>query len=343
MLTLKVPPKKAEAARKLLRDKGLSLYGYSHFSRDGFFYLPLREKPSREDIASLDGEVLESEFEKLKPRNLEEALREAGWSEADASIAPRAFDLVGDIAILEVNKGLSGREREIAAALMSVNSHIKVVAKKAGPVSGELRLRELKVIGGESRTVTTHHEAGCAFKVDVAKAWFSPRFVFERQRIASLVKPGEKILALFAGVGPYPVVIAKKQPASEIVAVELNHEACEHMRENLRLNRVTNVKVMEGDVREVAPKNYANWADRIIMPLPLGAGDFLDVALKAAKQGCVIHFYGTGKIEDPFGESLKAIEAACKREGRKFKVLDERIVLPYAPGISRVAVDFEAD
>ncbi len=122
--------------------------------------------------------------------------------------AIKSFDVIGDIAIIEVPAGMNAKK--VAKEILESNNGIKVVCKKASERKGEYRTRDLEVIAGEKRTTTTHTEHGCKFMMDVAKAYFSPRELSERQRIANLVKDGESVLVMFSGVRALPVIIAKK-------------------------------------------------------------------------------------------------------------------------------------
>jgi tRNA (guanine37-N1)-methyltransferase len=93
---------------------------------------------------------------------------------------------------------------------------------KAGDISGTYRIRDYTFIAGEHKTQTIHREFGCQFHVDIAKAYFSPRLSHEHQRVASLVQSCETVVDLFAGVGPFSVMIAKKNPNVKVYAVDLN-------------------------------------------------------------------------------------------------------------------------
>ena len=66
---------------------------------------------------------------------------------------PRSYDLVGDIAIVEIKKEVKGYEKGIAEAIMQIHKNINIVAKKAGAMKGEYRTRKLKIIaGGKGKT-----------------------------------------------------------------------------------------------------------------------------------------------------------------------------------------------
>ena len=192
----------------------------------------------------------------------------------------------------------------------------------------------VEVVAGENRTETVHREHGCSYKLDVSAAYFSPRLGTERMRVASQVSPGERVLVLFAGVGPYAILIAKKRKPSEVVAVELNPKACEYMRWNVSKNKV-DVKVVCGDARTETPKLGS--FDRIIMPLPKDAGDFLDVVFPAVKSGGVIHFY---TFAHDTQEAKAVVKEKAEKLGLKTKVLSSVECGSYSPRLSRTCVDF---
>lgn len=248
--------------------------------------------------------------------------------------AIKGFDVVGDIAIIEVPEGMDAKKA--AREILESNNGIKVVCKKASERKGEYRTRDLEVIGGEKRTTTTHAEYGCAFMLDVSKVYFSPRELSERQRIANLAKDGEDVLVMFSGVGALPVVIAKKHDA-KVVGIELNEDAHKYAEDNVRINRVGHrVTPILGDARKacIQLKKERLSFDRIAMPLPKDAQNFLDVAIPLLKKGGIVHFY---QISD--GDGIKAIAEQLKKDW-KAKIVNIEQVLPYAPRKFKYCVDF---
>lgn len=271
------------------------------------------------------------------PKDLREALRGKLTGRELARI--RAFDIVGDIAIVKLPDGLLPKRHLIGQALMQVHKHIRTVLRQVSAVSGEFRTRELEVIAGEPRTETVHQEHGCRFKTDLAQVYFSPRLANERLRIARLVEPREVITNMFAGVGCYSIVIAKHSGVSKVYSIDKNSRAVEYMRDNIRVNKVAaRVVPIQGDARDVVDRHLKGRADRVLMPLPEFARDFFDIALLALKpEGGVIHFYDFGEEPDLFGPSLEfALKAAG---GRKVELTGKRIVRSYAPKVYHVVLD----
>ena len=122
-----------------------------------------------------------------------------------------SFDTIGDIIIIKISDALRQKKRLIGQTILEYLKPVKVVLMQKGPVDGEFRTRDLEHLAGENRTTTIYKEQGCSFLVDVTKAYFSPRLSTERLRIANLVKPNERVLNMFAGVGAFSMVLAKAQ------------------------------------------------------------------------------------------------------------------------------------
>jgi len=273
------------------------------------------------------------------PRNLREALKVQLSGEELGQL--RAFDIVGDIAVIKIPEELLPKKTIIGRALMDVHKQVRTVLRQAGPVSGEFRTRKLEIIAGGPSTETVYREGGAAFKVDLAQVYFSPRLAHERLRIASLVKPGEVVANLFAGVGCYSIIIAKHSRAAKIYSIDKNSVAFEYMRENIRINKVGDrVVPILGDAREVIDRQLAGKADRVLMPLPELGRKFFEVALQALKPaGGIIHFYDFGQPPDPFTSSLKFARKSAAAKGRNLELLNSRTIRSYAPRCYHIVLD----
>ena len=181
-------------------------------------------------------------------------------------------------------------KRRVARALAGEAKNVKCVYEQEGGIEGEYRLRRLKHLAGERRTLTLHRENGCVFKVDVARCYFSPRLSTERLRIAGQVLKGESVLNMFAGVGPFSIPIAKTARA-KVTSCEINELACELHEENDRVNKVQDlVKVVRGDAAELGSSLKSKF-DRVLKPHPSEADRFLPVAVALARRRGSIHYY----------------------------------------------------
>ncbi len=253
----------------------------------------------------------------------------------------RAFDLIGDIALVEILKELKGKEKVAAAKIMLQQKNIKAVYKKVGGHEGKLRIQKLKHILGEKRTITTHKENQVSLKLDIAKTYFSPRQATERKRVFLQIKKPEKVLVMFSGVGPFAIEIAKSTPAKAVYGVEINRTAHKYALENAKLNKVwAKTTFLCGDVRKIVPKLRVKF-DRITMPLPKGAESFLDVAFAAAKKSAIIHFYDFEKEEDIPNAAIEKVRKAAAAAKKRIRVIAVVKCGQLAPRAYRVCVDFK--
>ncbi len=256
----------------------------------------------------------------------------------------KSYDIVGEIAIIRFPKVLQKRRRIIAEAIMEIQKHIKTVLCQVGPVSRDLRLRKLKWIAGERKTETTYREHGCVFKVDLERCYFSPRLSYERMRISKHVQPNEVIVNMFSGVGCYSILIAKHSEAEKIYSIDINSVAIEYMRENIRLNRVEGrVVPILGDAKRVIEKKLRNASNRVLMPLPEKAYEYLDCAVLTLKPVAGwIHCYAfehAKKHENPIEKVKAKVYAKLQKLSVGFEVPFGRVVRTIGPNWYQVVVD----
>ena len=256
-----------------------------------------------------------------------------------------SYDIIGDIALIRL-PSTQGESERIAQAILSIHKNLKTVLAQTGAVGGDFRLRQLKYVAGERKTTARHRESGCLFSVDVEKCYFSPRLSYERMRIARQVKKGEVVVNMFAGAGCFSILIAKYSGAEKVYSIDVNPEAVNYMRENVRINRVYGKVVpMLGDAKGIVEKRLVHVADRVIMPLPEKAFEYLPCALLALKKtGGWIHYYD-------FEYARKGVDAAervrLKVSGKllglsaDFQVVCSRIVRSTGPRWWQVVLDVQ--
>ena len=270
---------------------------------------------------------------------LKEALK-SKLTEKQLALVPSSFDIVGDLAIFsDFPKELKNKEKLIGETLLKLHKNIKTILKKSKKYSGKFRTPKLKIIAGEKRKETELRENNVRLKLNPEKTYFSVRLATERKRIANLVKDTEEILVMFSGIGVYPIVISKNKKPKIIYSIEINPDAVKYQKENILLNKIKNIQLFKGDVTRIVPKLNKNY-DRILMPLPRGAENYLNIALKAAKNNSIIHFYDF-LHEDEFKKAEEKIAKACKKAKKKHKILNITKCGQFGPGIYRICVDFK--
>lgn len=251
-----------------------------------------------------------------------------------------SFDIIGNIAILQAKKGKEKTIKKFAKELLKKQKNVNGVFLKS-KIKGRIRVPKLKWVCGSKETETVHKESGCLFKLDIKTCYFSPRLSTDRIEIAKKVKKGEKILVMFSGVAPYPIIIAKHSKAKEIYAIELNKKASEYAKENLKLNKIKNVIVIQGDVKKEIPKIAKKIKfDRIVMARPQLKETFLKEAFSVAKKGATIHFYDF-VTETNFSESFKKIDETAKKTKHVIEILNFKKVREIAPYKFHIRIDFK--
>ncbi|WP_457614063.1 class I SAM-dependent methyltransferase [Methanopyrus sp.] len=316
-----VPKRAAERARKALSREDLLARDVKARREGDVVLFPVRD-------VGLAGSVLEelgipyeegeAEFERVvEHRSVEEVLEDSlGWS------VPVPYDVIGDVAVVQIPDELRGYEREVGRAIMKVHRRVRAVFER-GPVRGVFRVRELRRIAGEGPAVTEHREHGCRFRVDLTRCYFNPRLATERRLLAEdVVEGNSKVLDLFAGVGPITVILKRFVPSAEVTACELNPAAYKYLLENLRLNHVE-ARTFLGDAREVS--RLVGRFDYVIMNVPKMAHRFVETAVRCVRSdGRLIYYRIAPSAEEAFEELRTRID-------RRVELESHREVKPYSP------------
>jgi tRNA (guanine37-N1)-methyltransferase len=347
-LCIEVPRIYGEKALTLANKLGISDKTLEIQHGEEQIFIPLVRRPEETELAVLKEQVPDFQLatkvfteKKQEKKTLVEVLKNQLPPHLRA-IVPRALDIVGDIAIIEIPPELKAHENLIGEAVLETHKNIRTVLAKASAVTGTYRLREFNVIAGENRTDTVHKEYGCNYQVDIAKVYFSPRLSHEHKRVASLVQKGETVVDLFAGVGPFSVLIAKTVENVKVYALDINPEAIELLKRNARRNRVENrVFPILGNARQVIEDELLGVADHVIMNLPEKAIEFVDTACKALKPtGGTIHHYEFIRQPDSIENMKQRFSEALEKTSRKVDAfLFAKAIRETAPYEWQVALD----
>jgi tRNA (guanine37-N1)-methyltransferase len=252
-----------------------------------------------------------------------------------------AFDQIGDIVIIKIPDELVAKKTVIAKAILDNIKTAKSVFAQASPVRGEFRVRDLEFLAGENRTTTEYKEHACRFKVDVARTYFSPRLSTERLRIARMVQDHEIIVNMFAGVGTFSVVIAKANKTCRVYSIDSNLAASELDRENAKLNKVQDrIVTIHGDAAEVINNQLVATADRVLMPLPERAKEFVDSAILAIRKHGMVHYFAHIKADGKKAcQDLGLRDAEAAFAKYPHKIMGVRVVREVGPRIYQIDAD----
>ena len=328
MKCVKVPLRQLNDTRIKLMEKGIMNMEYRIKAEKEYGYIPINENIE-------DYEIVDKDLEPMKkvPHNFSELLKDE-LTDDEIENLRTSFDTIGDIVILEIPEDLQDKKQLIGDAALKFTKRKAIYMKKSA-IKGTTRVRDLEFLSGTDDSVTIHKEHGARLKLDVREVYFSPRLATERKRVMESVKDGEKILDMFCGIGPYPIVIAKNKDV-DITAVDINESAIKYLNENIKLNKLKgNIQAYCGDVREVSD-GFKTKFDRIIMNLPGLAYTFLDVSVNLIEDGGTINYY---EFSDSYEQGIKRLESACKQVGKEVEIINTRKVKSTSPGEWHVAID----
>ena len=263
-------------------------------------------------------------------------------AEEDLEKVYSSFDMIGDIAIIKIPDSLLTKKNIIGEVILESIKNLKTVFLQRSSVSGEYRLRGLEVVAGEEKYVTYYREYGCKFLVNVATTYFSPRLSTERLRISNLVSPGEIVVNMFAGVGTFSVIMAKKHQI-KVYNIDSNLDAYILSIMNSRINRLTDrIFSIHGDSQYVLSSNsFKNRIDRVLLPLPERAHEFVDVSINCLRpSGGHLHFFSHIKSDTKAGV-VPTSEAHIHNLFSKydFEIEHTQIVRDVAPRLYQTVTD----
>ncbi|MHA1614655.1 MAG: class I SAM-dependent methyltransferase [Candidatus Thorarchaeota archaeon] len=323
---ISVPAKDGETIRKILLTLEILDNNCKIISEDGILYFPVKSEITKDQLTTLNSTVPidtgTRAFDVISqaPRTLVDAL-EGRLPSEKLALLPRAYDLIGDIAILEIPDELVSHSELIGEVFHNIHSNFNTVLAKKGAVSGTTRVRDYILLAGENRTKTIHTEYGCRLAVDVAKAYFSPRLLEEHHRIAQLVESGEVVVDMFCGVGPFAIHIAKQKEA-KVIAIDINTSAIDLLCESIGLNKlVGSILPVVDDAHDYVNTNELS-VDRVIMNHPSGAFDFVGDACSILKPGGTMHYYDFIGGETPEDTLKEKVVGLVEKEDRSVKKIE---------------------
>ena len=250
-----------------------------------------------------------------------------------------AFDQIGSIIIVRIPESLLSKKRIIGETLLDEVKIAKSVFYQASAVEGDFRTRNLEILAGEDNTRTEYKEFGCRFIVDVENAFFSPRLSTERERIANLIQNGEIMTNMFAGVGMFSIMAAKKKKCI-VYSLDINPVASNLCEENTKLNQLAGKVIsINGDATKIIKEKLMNKSDRTLMLLPERSDEFLESAINTTKDGGIIHYYSHIHADKKSNASKLSEEHYLQVTPVRSEILDSKIVRAVGPRYYQTVVD----
>lgn len=266
------------------------------------------------------------------------------YGEDKARLATRSMDIIGDIAIIKIPNELMEKRFEFGEKLLEYLPYVETIFRQKSPVRGSYRLRELEFLAGRFKTLTVYKEYGLRLFVDVLRTYFTPRLSTERWRISQMVNEGEIVLNMFAGVGPYSILIAKNRSIDHVYSVDINYDAVKLHRSNNVLNKVSDkIDVYVGDAEQLVEEKFVESVERVIMPLPEKGLEYLGSAVKAIDTDGWIHVYLHVPYKERQEESvingMERVSALLRGIGVKVMDIRGRRVREVSTRTTQVCID----
>ncbi|MBI1662256.1 MAG: 50S ribosomal protein L11 methyltransferase [Nitrosopumilus sp.] len=250
-----------------------------------------------------------------------------------------AFDQIGDIIIVRIPDSLLSKKKIIGETLLNDVKIARSVFYQASAVEGDFRTRNLEIIAGEDNRETEYKEFGCKFIVDVENAFFSPRLSTERDRISNLIQDGEIMTNMFAGVGMFSIIAAKKKKCT-VYSLDINPIASELCERNIKLNKLAGEVIsINEDAAKIINELLLDKSDRTLMLLPERSDEFLEYAIKTTKNEGIIHYYSHIHADKKSDAGKLSEEHYLQVTPVKSEILGSKIVRPVGPRYYQTVVD----
>jgi tRNA wybutosine-synthesizing protein 2 len=264
-------------------------------------------------------------------------------SEEELALLPRGFQTIGTNIIIRLNEEILDKKTLIANAYLGLLPKIKGVYLNSGRIEGRFREPEnIEFIMGEDNPEVIHREHGVIYKFDITKVMYSKGNINERKYLAQLVKSGEVIVDMFAGIGYFSLPIAKNAHPARIYSIELNPISYHYLVENVKLNKLEKfVTPIQGNCKEKVVELYDSGirADRVIMGVFPAPKDYIPEALLLLKDsGTIFHYEGVALKEEAPLLFQDFVEIA-ETKNMSCKLIEQRIVKSYGPHLFHIVND----
>ncbi|XP_077586936.1 tRNA (guanine(37)-N(1))-methyltransferase isoform X2 [Stigmatopora nigra] len=265
----------------------------------------LRSFDVSQDLQQFD---LKLTYDNLKSEEVLEAVLPQGQD------VTSAFSRIGHIAHMNLRDHQLPYKNLIGKVIMDKNPGVTCVVNKTNIIDSAYRNFKMEVMAGEENMIAKVKENGSTYEFDFSCVYWNPRLSTEHQRVVNLVKRGDTVFDVFAGVGPFAIPAARS--GATVYANDLNPESYKWLQHNSKVNKVEGkVKSFNLDgrafvrgpfKRELPALMKENSRVHVVMNLPALALDFLDSfrGLLHQETPCdenlpTVHCYGFSKDDNP--------------------------------------------
>ncbi|RVE57257.1 hypothetical protein OJAV_G00214330 [Oryzias javanicus] len=230
------------------------------------------------------------------------------------------FSRVGHIAHMNLRDHQLLYKNLIGQVIMDKTPGITCVVNKTNIIDSTYRNFKMEVLAGEENMVAKVKENGVAYEFDFSRVYWNPRLSTEHERVVQLVKRGDTMFDVFAGVGPFTIPAARR--GAKVFANDLNPESYKWLQHNCKLNKVESRvqtfnldgrEFIRGPLKQELPALLKGGAGvHVVMNLPALALEFLDAfrGLLKNEPPCdlnlpTVYCYGFSKDDNPDEDMVK--------------------------------------
>ena len=149
--------------------------------------------------------------------------------------------LLPTTAHLNLRERFEPYKKLVAEVLLDKNPTIKTVINKTDFVGSDSAFRTFgyEVLAGTPDLDVEVRENGCIFSFNYAKVYWNSKLESEHTRLVNLFRPGEVVVDVMAGIGPFAVPAGKK--GVFVWANDMNPESFHCLEASVARNKVGDV------------------------------------------------------------------------------------------------------
>ncbi|CAK7210116.1 tRNA(m(1)G37)methyltransferase [Sporothrix eucalyptigena] len=151
---------------------------------------------------------------------------------------PTGFNTAGHVAHLNLRDRFKPYKLIVAQTILDKNPQLRTVINKVDDVGTESVFRTFpyEVLAGPDDMDVEVRENACTFRFDYSKVYWNSKLEPEHTRLLYLFKPGEVVVDLMAGIGPFAVPAGKR--GVFVWANDMNPNSYEALNNAIQRNKV---------------------------------------------------------------------------------------------------------
>lgn len=161
-----------------------------------------------------------------------------------------SFSQIGHIVHVNLKEEVTPFKHIVGQVLLDKVANCKSVVNKVNNINTVYRNFELELLAGEDQFLVVVKENGATFEFDFSKVYWNPRLATEHERLVKMIKKGDVVYDVFAGVGPFSIPLARRSYC-KVLANDLNPESVKWLIHNKQKNKIgQNMEIFNKDGKD---------------------------------------------------------------------------------------------